>query len=279
MLDAALDVLLANSITANLDQGSSFALGECIVKLCSHLKQRDSSALTTSFTRTIETLISKAAVLGIDQTTAIVADKIHHCTILVVFVKNMNQLVDFISFKHIDNMLAIFLAFLRSNDGYLQDLSSLGLCYLYQACEHLNTDPRVDGSQGLGRYKSVQDYLAQEIANVVTRRKRPLQPAGYDPSGRGSSTNNADAANTTETNNTTNTTQMDETIRAVLNEAGNQRDEVLEAAAAMAATELNSAMGEANRSSNLSHLDPAENGYGAYSKVCSIARKVSSRLF
>ncbi len=164
--------------------------------------------------------------------------------------------------KMFENGLYIGLQYLRESNAYIQDMSSLHLSVLYDLSKKVRTDPLHDFVEGLKKFPSLSDFIANEIAATVSKKKRPLQPSGYDSSGRGQSVQTDNEIHQIP--------QIDITLPT-----GGERDEVLEAAAAIAAAQLNTTMEGIYRRDAHGDDGSIHDGYGAYAKVCSIARKVN----
>lgn len=171
-----------------------------------------------------------------------------------------------VPFHLFERSLYIGLNYLRQSDVFAQDICSLHLSYLYEFSFSAQTEPVYSEIEGLKKFGCLGDFLAHELAMTITKKKRPLQPAGFN-SGGPSGSNISGEGN--EDNGATQVPRIEVNIPTTPD-----RDEVLEAAAAIAAAQLNATLEGVNRRESQQEGTNGVEGYGAYAKVCAIARKV-----
>ena len=191
--------------------------------------------------------------------------KANYSVIALSMFFELRQVCNTVPFHLFERALNVGLHYLRQSDVFVQDISSLHLSYLYEFSFKVQTIPMYTEIEGLRKFASLGDFLAHELAMTITKKKRALQPSGFDSAGRGS--------NHPSDNGPTQIPRMEVNIPA-----NPERDEVLEAAAAMAAAQLNATLEGANRRETQQNTT-SNDGYGAYAKVCAIARKVSCFCF
>jgi hypothetical protein len=177
-----------------------------------------------------------------------------------------------IRFHSIERILKGLLYFLRINNPFLRDITTLGLIHLYLLCKGASSSSSVDSQSSIvitgleegvltlpsssssssssttsqasstSAVLSLEEYISKEIIISITRKKRPLQRLGFDVLSSGNRNNNATAVGSAgggETSNNRNNTNNNR------NDGGDQQgrertreEELLEAANAMNIDEI-----------------------------------------
>lgn len=176
-------------------------------------------------------------------------------------------------FNLFERLLRQFLLLMRSKDGFVQDTSCMGLCTLHALSVRIDKERSCLDvpEQVISKFGSLSAFISSEIVVVLTREVRAPQPAGYDSYGRDGS--QAAAADDTEANHADADLIADELLTAANAAATSHLSAVLNGIT-LQQREQTAALAQAERRADRgSSLD----NYGVYTKICSIAKKVSSR--
>lgn len=255
---------VSESLDLQLEKSAStvslyFGLAESIViilRSCNNVHSSDNFSVLENLIESTKSLLATDDVEN--------PNIVKMCIVLLVTVKYMPLYLQSCAFSLIDRILHIFLSMLRKSNGLLNDLSVMGLSHLYKICD-CGDLLITDLGTGIEQYKSVSDFIAQEISDTITKRKRFAQPAGYNSSGR---TGGAENPATGESHQAQGPSIV---LPPLENIIGADQDTLLEVASRVAAAEANASLAGVDNAASSS--DISDNGYGAYSKLCSIARK------
>lgn len=201
-------------------------------------------------------------VSAIDRIEARAGDLTFSSIQLLVYTKWLGSCSGFLPFEFFEKTMRLFLISLKEKDGFLQDVSCMGLCRLH----HLAKISHCIFPANLGeKYESLADYLSSEIVLVITRQTRYAQPLGYDVSGRGQRAEPQQVQEQEEPD-------------------GDMVDELLAAVNEAATSELSAALNGVivqqlqPRQAQPQTEIPEQASYGVYRKVCEIAKKVCRLL-
>lgn len=78
----------------------------------------------------------------------------------------------YLSVDQIKVLLNLVLQLLREKDPLCQDMCSMAICHIYSAAE------AVDSCEGVTHSFLLSDYVVTEVIAILTREKKPSQPAG-----------------------------------------------------------------------------------------------------
>eukprot|EP01039_Chlorochromonas_danica_P009844 gene9844-10889_t len=196
-------------------------------------------------------------VSAIDRIEARAGDMAFSSIQLLVYTKWLGSCSGFLPFEFFEKTMRLLLNSLREKDGFLQDVSCMGLCRLHHLAKISRCIFPVNLSE---KYESLVDYLSSEIVLVITRQTRYTQPLGYDVSGRGQNTEPQQGQEPEEPD-------------------GEMVDELLAAVNEAATSELSAALNGVivqqlqQRQAQPQTEIPEQASYGVYRKVCEIAKK------
>ena len=178
--------------------------------------------------------------------------------IVLVLVKNCHGNLNIMNDNDLKSCLWSLIMLLKENDGFIQDMSCLGICHIYKLSSFISTS--------IPSNKKLSDWVVNEVINALTREKRVHQPAGYSVAGESSNLTSPNVENDSNTPNNNGGVPAAIPIN---------RNDPLALATASAAMELG--IQTDNLSNNIFN-DPSDNDFGVYRIVCKVAKKVYNLL-